>query len=173
MATPELLVVARVQRPHGLSGEVSVEVRTDFPERFTPGENLVWRRDQAPERSLRLIAARPHGARMLLTFEGVGDVDAARALAGGDLCVPAARAHPAPEGFYYSHEIEGFACEDAAGHPLGSAVGLEQTPAGPLLSIAGSNGREALVPFVDEFVVRIDRESRRIVLALPEGLLEL
>ena len=173
MAQRELLVVGRIGRPHGLSGEVSVAIQTDFPERFVAGERLIWRGEGEAEKTLLVTGARAHGARVLLTFEGVPDVDAARSLTGGDLCVEAAGAFPAPDGFFYSHEIRGFTCEDPSGNPLGSAAGVEQTPAGPLLSVALSSGGLALVPFVDAIVVRIDRAARRIVLDPPEGLLEL
>ncbi len=110
---------------------------------------------------------------MLLKFEGVNDVDAARALQGGELLVAVEDAHPAPEGFFYEHEVRGFSCEDAGGRRLGVASGLERTPAGPMLSVDVGAGREALVPFVHPIVVAVDREGRRIVLDPPEGLLEL
>lgn len=172
MAAPELLVVGRAHRPHGLKGEVSCEVVTAFPERLRPGATLVWQRDSEPERRLTLTGVRAHGPRLLLSFEGVFDADAARALAGGDLCVPAADSIPAPEGFFYSHEIRGFACVDRAGNHLGDAAGVEETPGGPLLTVSLASGKEALVPFVDEYV-SVDRERRSIVLDLPAGLLEL
>jgi len=110
---------------------------------------------------------------MLLRFEGIEDAASARTLSGGDLCVPAGEAMPAPEGFYYSHAIRGFACVDREGKGLGIASGVEETPAGPLLSVTLPSGRETLVPFVAEYVVSIDREGRTIVLDLPAGLLEL
>lgn len=169
---PELLVVGHVLRPHGLAGEVSVAVATDFPERFRAGSTLLWRRS-GEERRLLLSSARPHGKRMLLCFDGVCDVDAARALSGAELCVPKTEAFPAPEGFFYGHQIRGWLCEDPAGRPLGQAVGLEQGPAGPLLSVETRPGKIALVPFVHGIVVTVDRSSRRIVLDPPEGLLDL
>jgi 16S rRNA processing protein RimM len=169
---PELLVVARIHRPHGLKGEVSAEVLTDFPDRLRPGLSLLWHRG-TETRSLVLASARPHGARVLLRFENVADPDAARALGGGDLCVPREVAVPPPEGFFYSHEVRGFACVDREGRALGTAAGVEQTPAGPLLSLTLPSGKEGLVPFVAEYVVAIDRAAGSIVLDLPEGLLEL
>ena len=172
MDKPELLVVARVHRPHGLRGEVSAEALTAFPERLRPGLDLIWQRGEESRR-VRLSEARPHGGRVLLSFEGVDDADGARALAGGDLCVAAGDAFPAPEGFFYSHELQGFACLDPDGRRLGTAEGLEETPAGPLLAVTRADGKEALVPFVAEYVVRVDRGARAIILDLPEGLLEL
>ncbi len=166
-----MLAVGRIRKPHGLTGEVSVDVWTDFPERFAPGTSLLWR-GAAPERTLSLRGVRGHRDQLLLKFEGVDDVDAARALQGGELFVPVEDAHPAPEGFYYGHEVRGFSCEDADGRVLGVASGLERTPAGPMLSVDVGPGREALVPFVHPIVVAVDREGRRIVLDPPEGLLE-
>jgi 16S rRNA processing protein RimM len=169
---PELLVVGRVRRPHGLDGEVSVEVLTDFPERFAAGAGLLWR-GNAAERAVTVRSVRPHGERLLVRFEGVEGVDAARGLQGGELCVAERDAHPAPEGFFYDHEVRGFACEDARGRRLGAASGLAATPAGPLLTVVLESGREVLVPWTHPIVVRVDREERRIVLDPPEGLLEL
>lgn len=167
-----MLLVGTVRKPHGLTGEVSVEIATDFPQRFAPGIQLVWTRG-TEERSLELAAARPHGGRLLLTFEGIASVEEARDLAGGDLSIAQGEAFPAPSGFFYSHELEGFMCVDEGGVPLGVVRGLGQTPAGPLLTLETASGREALVPFVEDMVRQIDREARRIVLELPEGLLDL
>ncbi len=167
-----MLVVGTVRRPHGLSGEVSVEISTAFPERFQPGLRLLWSR-AGMTRALKVIAARPHGDRWLLRFEGVDGPEGARELSGGELGVPEQEAHAAPEGFYYSHRIAGWRCEDRAGRILGTVSGLEQTPAGPLLTVLTSQGKPVLVPFVAAIVLHVDEERRRVVLDPPDGLFEL
>jgi len=167
-----MLLVGIVRRPHGLRGEVSVELATDFPERFTPGLKLLWTR-ATESRDLELQSVRPHGGRLLVSFNGVSTADKASELAGGELSVPETEAFPAPAGYFYSHELEGFSCVDGAGTPLGVVRGLAQAPAGPLLTVETSAGKEALVPFVEEMVLAVDRQGRRIVLDLPEGLLDL
>jgi 16S rRNA processing protein RimM len=169
---PPLLVVGAVRRPHGLRGEVVVEVRTDFPERFAEGARLVWRQGGL-EKPLVVRGVRPFGGGLLMRFEGIEDVDAARVLQGGDLCVPETEAHPAPPGFFYAHEVRGFSCEDESGRALGTVLDLETTPAGPMLTVDAGGGREALVPWTRPIVVRVERESRRVVLDPPEGLFDL
>ena len=168
----EELLVGFVRRPHGLAGEVSVEILTDFPERFAAGAVIAWRRGEE-SRELRVASARPHGRRLLVAFEGVGDADAARALQDGELSIPAGQATPPPEGFFYSHEIAGWTVVDGAGRRLGVAARLERSPASPLLAVSREDGTEALVPFVEDIVVRVDREARTIVLDPPDGLMEL
>lgn len=149
-----------------------MDLATDFPERFHPGVRVTWRRE-AGERALVVASARPHGRRLLLRFDGVSGVDEARALSGGELFVPEGEAFPAPEGFHYAHEIRGWPCVDAHGGTLGEASELETTAAGPLLTVRTPEGKRVLVPFVSGIVVRVDNESRRIVLDPPDGLFEL
>lgn len=151
---------------------MSVEIATAFPQRFQAGLRIEWRRREEV-RPLVLAGARPHGKRWLLRFEGIENLEAARALAGGELSVSGDEAFPAPEGFYYSHEVEGWHCADRTGRDLGTVAGLEQTAAGPILTVRAPDGRTALVPFVDGIVVEIDRGGGRIVLDPPEGLFEL
>jgi len=124
-------------------------------------------------RSLTLTSARPHGARWLLRFEGVDGPERARELAGGELGVPEPEAHAAPEGFYYSHRVAGWRCEDRAGRILGTVSGLEQTAAGPLLTVRTPDGKPVLVPFVAAIVREVDEDRRCVVLEPPDGLFEL
>lgn len=161
-----------VRRPHGRAGEVSVEVTTSFPERFMPGLALLWQRESV-ERRLTVAGARPHGDRLLLCFDGVCDMAAARELAGGDLLVLRAEAVAAPEGFFYEYEVRGWRCEDMKGRLLATVAGLKQTPAGPMLEVDAPSKKAVLVPFVQGIVVTMDRASRRVVLDPPEGLFDL
>ena len=165
-----MFAVGYVHRPHGLDGEVSVEKIADSENLFDAGDELVWIRGER-QRDLKISSSRVHGDRWLLSFEGVGDANSARELVGGALCL-----HRLPEqagDFYWSHDVRGWSCEDRNGRRLGDVRELRETPAGPQLTLQGSDGREILVPFVRPIVVEIDREKRRIVLDPPEGLMEL
>jgi 16S rRNA processing protein RimM len=161
-----------VRRTHGLAGEVTVEPLGDFVDDFRPGERYVWK-SGGSARELKLSGKRGHSGRMFLAFEEITDVDAARELAGGVLCVPPDRLPERPPDFYGTDEIAGWRCEDPAGLLLGAAELLEETPAGPQLTLRTPAGKEVLVPFVRPLVVSIDAASQRIVLDLPDGLMDL
>jgi 16S rRNA processing protein RimM len=166
------VAVGFVRRPHGLAGEVTVEPLGDLTDSFEPGASYVWKTGERV-RELKVSGKRGHSGRMLISFEGIADVDAARELAGGVLCVPFERLPERPPDFYSNDDVEGWRCEDPAGLLLGVVRFLEETPAGPQLTLETPAGKEVLVPFVRPLVVEIDAASKRIVLDLPDGLMDL
>lgn len=158
-------------RPHGLAGEVAVEIWTDFPERFVRGLAVTLRRDSGETRPAVVATARPHKGRMLVRFEGVEGADAAEELRDFDLVVAAGQAPPRPEGYVFHHEVQGCSVVDRDGRALGTVRDLTQVSAGPLLEIETPRGLRD-VPFVRPIVVEVDLARKRIVLDPPEGLLD-
>jgi 16S rRNA processing protein RimM len=166
---PESVVVGRVIRPHGLAGEVVVEVESDVEERFAPGSTLII---GARGRSIEVIGARPFGDRLLVRFAGLDDRGAVEGLRGLELSVPRKDVPAAPAGSFYRFELLDCECRDAREGELGRVVGIHEDGGGLLLEVAGPE-RRVLVPFVDAFVVRVDVAARRIELDLPPGLVDI
>ena len=175
-AQPSLLLVGVVVRPHGLRGELVVEVRTDSPqERFAPGSVLVRALpDGVRAGSLTVESARPHSGRLLVRFAEAPDVDAAEALRGTRLLVDPAALPPTgdPDEFHV-HQLEGLAAELVDGTVVGTVREIVHGPGGELLVIARTDAPDALVPFVREIVPTVDLDRGRVVLTPPEGLLDL
>ncbi len=147
-----------------------VEVLTDFPERFSPGARVLLD-DVEPPRAARLVSARWHQGRLLLTLEGTTDREAAEALRGVGLLVPEKDVAPRPPGFVYHFDVEGCVALSPDGRTLGTVTGLEQVAGRYLLIVETPQGRRE-VPFVDAIVVQVDTAARRVVIDAPEGLLE-
>ena len=172
MSVPDdRVVIGRVVKPHGLKGEVVVEVLTDFPERFSEGLRVRLSGGAREARELRIVAARPHLGRVLLTFEGISDVSTAETLRNAELSVSAADVAARPEGFVYHWEIEGAVVVDAAGRPLGRVAELADAGGRPLLVVETSRGPRD-VPFARPIVVSVDVAGKRVVLDPPPGLLD-
>jgi 16S rRNA processing protein RimM len=107
----------------------------------------------------------------LLKFKGVehrAELDSWRGLF---LAAPAASLRSPAEGEVYLHELEGFAVRDEAGNALGIVTALYELPSGLMIEVQGPK-REFLLPFRKEFVLAVDRAERRLVVSVPEGLLE-
>jgi 16S rRNA processing protein RimM len=162
-------VVGRIGRPHGLSGEVTVQVSTDFPEqRFAVGAQL--RSDTG--RTLTVETVRPHRGVLLVRFAGITDREGAADLRGGTLSVDATDLPDLtdPDEFY-DHQLEGLAAVGPDGVALGRVREVVHAPASDLLVLDTANG-EVLVPFVRAIVPEVDLAGGRVVLDPPAGLLD-
>lgn len=171
-----LLAVGRILRPHGVRGEVLVDVSTDEPEqRFVVGATLVTGGPEpAAPASLTLEALRPHQGRLIVTFQGVADRDAADRLRGLVLQVDSGTlAPPADPDEFHDHQLVGLAVVTPAGERLGQIARVDHGPAADRLVLARPDGRTALVPFVAAIVPEVDLAGGRVVVDPPPGLLDL
>jgi 16S rRNA processing protein RimM len=167
------LVVGRIIRPHGLTGEVVVDVRTDDPaDRFVPG--LVMVTDPGQAGPLTIERVRPHQGRLLVTFAEASDRDTADGLRGVLLCVDSADVPPPVDpDEYHDHQLVGLRVESADGERIGDIVAIEHAPASELLVVGRPDGRRALVPFVRAIVPEVDLAGGRVVVTPPDGLFDL
>jgi 16S rRNA processing protein RimM len=172
------VVVGRVGKPHGVRGEVSVELRTDEPERrFADGAVLGTRLPRGgaphgPDRPARLTVAstRWHQSRLLVCFDGVAGRTAAEALRGLTLVVDVDLGEqPDDPAEFYDHQLVGLAAEDLDGRALGEVTAVLHG-AQDLLQVRAIDGRDALVPFVAALVPDVDVAAGRVVIADRPGL---
>jgi 16S rRNA processing protein RimM len=168
------LVVGRVGRPHGLRGEVTVEVRTDDPaSRFAAGSVLAT--DPAGRGPLTVSAARWHSGRLLVAFKGCQDRDAAEALRDTLLEIDSGLLEPLadPEQFY-DHDLIGMGVVSVDGEQVGSVVDVLHHGQDLLVveGVGARSGMEILIPFVVAIVPKVDVAQGRIVIDPPAGLLD-
>ena len=169
------LQVARIGKPHGIRGEVTLDVRTDEPERrFARGSTLRAEPPPGSASSLRQVTvagSRWHQSVLLLRFEEVPDRAAAESARGIVLraSIPA-DASPEDPDEYYDHQLVGLAAYDEEGIALGTVAGLVHGGAQDLLRITTPDRREALVPFVKALVPEVDLAGGRVVIADRPGL---
>lgn len=167
-----MIVVGRIARPHGLRGEVVVDLETDFAEaRFKPG-TVMFVMAAAGPRALTIEAARFHKGRPLVGFEGVDTIEAADAVGRGELRMPADVLGPLPEATFFHHDLVGCDVVTENGVSVGRVVRIDGPTHASLLVVAGRTG-EILVPLVEGICVSVEPGARRIVVAPPDGLLDL
>jgi 16S rRNA processing protein RimM len=162
-------VVGQIGRPHGLRGEVTVQVHTDFPEqRFAVGAQL----HGDTGRIFTVETVRSHRGVLLVRFAGITDREAAAELRGRTLSVDAAELPDLtdPDEFY-DHQLEGLAAVGPDGATLGRVREVVHAPASDLLVLDTAHG-EVLVPFVQAIVPEVDLAAGRVVLNPPAGLLD-
>jgi len=174
----DVVRVARVGKPHGIRGEVTVELFTDSPEtRFVKGavfevgrssSKLPWTSDK-----LTLEAARWNKKILVLKFVEISDRNAAEALRNSELFAPMNNTDDV-EG-WYAVDLIGLRVHEKhqGGLEIGKVTDLVTGAAQDLLEVRMKDGRQVLVPFVEEIVPEIDIENGTIVITPPPGLLEL
>jgi len=168
------VVVGRIGKPHGIRGEVTVELRTDEPaRRFAVGTTLRAERPRGPASpwpSLRVAATRWHRSTLLVRFEELTDRTTAESARGLLLhaTVEATETPEDPEEFY-DHQLVGLVAEDLHGATLGEVTAVLHG-AQDLLQVRTPDGRDALVPFVEALVPEVDLGRGRVVVADRPGL---
>ncbi len=167
------VVVARVGRPHGLAGEVSVEIRTDDPDRrLAAGTTLCT--DPPAAGPLRIAGGRVHGGRLLLRFDGVNDRTAAEGLRDVLLVVDVdPHERPDDPDEFYDHQLIELSVRTVDGADVGVIDDVLHLPGQDLLSVRRPDGREVLVPFVAAIVPKVDLAGGFLAVDPPEGLLDL
>jgi len=175
----DALLVARIGKPHGLRGEVTVQTHTDDPElRYAPG--TIFETEATPgtgvPRTLTLASARKHREVWLLGFDEIPDRTGAESLRGTQLFLDLETVDEveSDEGdSWYEHDLVGLAVHDPAGVVLGEVTGLVIGAVQDLLEVRLVNRREVLVPFVEAIVTDVDIEAGHVVVDAPAGLFDL
>lgn len=171
MRRPELryLAIGRIVRAHGLQGEVSVAVLTEFPERFETTE-WVYLGDEFEATAYRLESYRWHKQNVLLKLAGVSDRTQAEMLRGKFVQVPLAEAVPLPEGAHYLYQLIGLEVTSTSGEFLGLITDIIETGANDVY-VVEKDGQEILLPAIAEVVKTIDITHRIMVVQLIDGLI--
>ncbi len=171
------VVVGRIGKPHGIRGEVTLDVRTDSPDqRFAPGSVL---RAQPPKgsastlRSLTVAKSRWHQNVLLVGFAEIADRTAAEAARGIVLhALLGADETPEDPEEYYDHQLVGLTAHDLTGAVIGEVSAVVHGSAQDLLTVRTPDGRDALVPFVAALVPEVDVPGGRVVIADRPGLVQ-
>ena len=173
------LPVARIGRPHGIKGEVTIETLTDRPEeRFVEGLTLEC--DSSLYHSLEISRVRVHQGRWMLTFAQIPNRSEAEQLRNSRLYAEvdinegrssAGKSAGDDEETYHIQQLKGLKVQSFDGQEIGMVLDVESLPGQDLLKIATANG-ERLIPMVQQFIEEVDLEGSLIVVRLPDGLVD-
>ena len=163
-------IVGVIGRPHGVRGEVTVEVRTDEPERrFAPGQVL---RDEGGTRPFTVQSVRDHSGRLLVRFAEVINRETAEAVRG-TLLIAAVEPdeRPLEPEEFYDRQLIGLRVRRPDGVVVGTVSSVLHLPTQEVLDVETAGGSR-LVPFVTALVPEIDLEAGCLTVADVAGLLD-
>ena len=172
MRKEDCFYLGKIVKKHSFKGEVVAKLDTDEPELYENLESVfvALGNDLVPffiENSLL-----QKGNQLRIQFEDVYSEEDADAILGAELHLPLEFLPKLTGNKFYFHEIIGFSIEDVKKGVFGKIVGVNDTTAQPLF-VVDSNGIEILIPMIDDFIVKVDRENSIILVQTPEGLIDL
>lgn len=174
-AGPRFLIIGRLLRPHGVRGEVRTEIITELPERFEWLKEAYLSRDpdDPQPQAVPVEGVRFHQNQVLLKLGGYETREAVDALRQLWLMVPLDEAIPLEEGEYYVYQMEGMSVYTDEGEYLGQLMEIIETRANDVYLVqqeVDGQMKELLLPDIDEVILDVDVESKRMTVHLLDGL---
>lgn len=164
--------VGKIVNTHGIRGEVRVISVTDFPEqRYAPGNTLHLFLNEAAPIPLVVKTHRKHKQFDLLTFEGYDNVNEVEQWKNGMLKVSEEELMDLPEGEYYFHQIIGCKVFTVDGEELGTVKEILTPGANDVWVVQRENGKDLLIPYIADVVLKVSVDTKEIVIDPLEGLL--
>jgi len=166
---PVYLAVGMLRRPHGVVGDMLMEVYTDFPERLRVGTKVYLGGTHA---AITLDRVRSHNDGLLVGFKGVTTPEAAGRYRNTLVSVRAKDRPTLPEGQYYHHQLIGLRVETDGGEALGVLSEIIVTGANDVYVVANEAGHELLLPAIEPVILNVDLDAGVLNVHLIPGLVE-
>ena len=166
------LLVGDIVSTHGIRGEVKVNIVTDDLSRFDVGNNLYVLKDNVYQK-ITVSSFRLHKNRALITFNNIKDIIDVVGYLKLSLYIDKDEVPELEEGMYYYDDLIGLDVIDVNNdnNKVGQVIDVVEVPQGCILRIKKTNGKQALVPYVEEFIKKVDLENKTIEIASIEGLI--
>lgn len=164
---PLYLSVGFLRRPHGVRGEIIMDLHTDFPDRLRKGRKLFIGEAHEPH---ILEAVRPHGNGVLVKLKGVDSPEGAGLFRNQWVYAAMKDLPPLEDGQHYQHELLGMAVVDEADQSLGELVEIVETGANDVYVVRDEAGKEILLPNIPAVILDLDFARRTIRVHLLNGL---
>ncbi|HMZ06548.1 MAG TPA: ribosome maturation factor RimM [Anaerolineales bacterium] len=162
------LAIGFLRRPHGVQGELIMDLHTDFPDRIRSGRKVYIGEGHE---AATLGSTRAHGNGMLVKIRGCDSPEAAGRFRNQWVYVKSAEVPPLPDGQYYKYELIGVQVFDENRLSLGTITEIIETGANDVYVVKNEGGRELLLPAIPEVVLAVNIAERTMNVHLLDGLL--
>lgn len=165
---PAFLAVGRFRKPHGIKGEILMDVVTDFPERLKPG---LWLLVGPSQKRMKIKSVRWHDRSMLLAFSGYKTPEEIGEFRNLEVYVPVEDLPPLEEGEYYHHQLIGLKVFKEDEKLIGTVREILETGSNDVLVVLPESGADVLIPLIESTILEIDLEKGFIRMQMLPGLL--
>ena len=172
MRKEECFYLGKIAKKFSFKGEVLIYLDTDEPELYENLESVFVDHNKHLVPFFIETSSIHKNDFLRVRFEDVNTEEEADTLVGNAVYLPLTMLPKLSGNKFYFHEVIGFEIEDQRLGVFGKIVAVNDTTAQPLFEVL--NGEvEMLIPMIDHFLVKIDRENKKVIMNLPEGLVEM
>ncbi|MWB95842.1 16S rRNA processing protein RimM [Flavobacterium sp. GA093] len=172
MRKEECFYLGKIAKKFSFKGEVLAYLDTDEPELYENLESVFVECNKHLVPFFIEKSSLHKNDFLRILFEDVKSEEEADALLGNAIYLPLNMLPKLTGNKFYFHEVIGFEIEDQRLGVFGKIVAVNDSTAQPLFEVL--NGEvEMLIPMIDHFLVKIDRENKKVIMNLPEGLVEM
>ncbi|MGL2962332.1 ribosome maturation factor RimM [Flavobacterium sp. RSB2_4_14] len=172
MRKEECFYLGKIAKKFSFKGEVLVYLDTDEPELYENMESVFVEFNNNLVPYFILTSSLHKNDFLRVHFEDVDNEEEADKIIGCPIYLPLQLLPKLTGNKFYFHEVIGFEIEDKRLGVFGIIQSINDTSAQPLFEVLNGNV-EILVPMIDKFLVKIDRENKKVIMDLPEGLVEM
>ena len=163
---PAYVLIGKLQKTHGIKGEIAMRVITDYPERIRAGKSVFLGEDH---QEWKIQAVRWKNALMLVTFAGIANPEDAAKLTNLEVFSPTHSLPKLPKGQYYHHQLLGLKVWQKD-ELLGELTEIMETGANDVYVVKSEDAPELLIPAIPDVIKEIDLEAGTMHVKLLEGL---
>lgn len=172
MRKEDCFYLGKIAKKFSYKGEVLVYLDTDEPELYENMESVFVECNKNLVPFFIENSALHKNDFLRVKFEDIDNEEQADEILGCELYLPLSFLPKLDGNTFYYHEVIGFEIEDQRLGFVGKIVSVNDSTAQPLFEVINGNV-EILIPMIDQFLVKIDRENKKVVMNLPEGLVEM
>ena len=166
------LKIGKIIDSHGLDGTFKVFNTTDSPKkRYAKGNKVYLYNETTDERIEMTVASfRLSGQIAFVKLEGINNPEDAKAFKGFEIHTIKDR-NDLQVGYYFYDDLVDCTILDQTKNELGKVIKVEEFPAQITLRVKRKNGKDFFVPFVKQFIKKVDIDGKKIYIEAIEGML--
>ncbi len=163
------LAIGYLRRPHGVQGEIIMDLHTDFPDRIKSGRKVYIGEKYE---SFTIGSARVHANGLLIKLRGFNSPETAGRFRNQWVYVKSSEVPALPEGRHYKHELLGLTVMNDDGNKLGILNEVLETGANDVYVVVRENGKEVLLPAIADVVIELNMDDKVMKVHMIDGLLD-
>jgi 16S rRNA processing protein RimM len=163
------LAIGFLRRPHGVNGEIIMDLHTDFPDRIKAGRQVYLGEKYE---LVTFDGVREHGQGLLVRLRGFDTPETVGRFRNHWVYVKASEVPPLPEGKHYKYELVGLSVVEDTGRALGELIEILETGANDVYIVRDETGKEILLPAIPPVVLEVDMNARVMKVHLIDGLVD-